>query len=135
MGYNLLSGEKESGTLALTLAQPISLSRLAAAKIVARGSVVLGLTAALTLVAAVTAGVDLEHTRRFFVACNAYFGVTAVYGLFWFSLALLVNAFGRASATNAVILAGAWLTLALIVPSATALVASQRCTQFHHVWK
>ena len=39
-------------------------------------------------------------------------------------MALLVNAFGRASATNAVILAGAWLALALIVPSVTALVAA-----------
>ena len=123
LGYNLLSGEKESGTLALTLAQPISLTRLAAAKILARGSVVLGLTAALTLVAAVAAGVDLGAPGAF-LSLATYFGVTAVYGLFWFSLALLVNAFGRPSATNAVILAGAWLTLALIVPSATALVAA-----------
>ena len=123
LGYNLLSGEKESGTLALTLAQPISLTRLAAAKILARGGVVLALTAALTLAAAVAADVDLG-TPGAVASLASYFGVTAVYGLFWFSLALLVNAFGRASATNAVILAGAWLTLALIIPSATALIAA-----------
>ena len=123
LGYNLLSGEKESGILALTLSQPISLTRFAAAKILARGGVVLGVTAVLTLAAAVAAGVDLSAPgARSSLA--AYFGVTAVYGLFWFSLALLVNAFGRASATNAVILAGAWLALALIVPSVTALVAA-----------
>ena len=123
LGYNLLSGEKESGTLALTLSQPISLTRFAAAKILARGGVVLGVTAVLTLAAAVAAGVDLS-TPGARSSLAAYFGVTAVYGLFWFSLALLVNAFGRASATNAVILAGAWLALALIVPSVTALVAA-----------
>ena len=107
----------------MTLSQPISLTRFAAAKILARGGVVLGVTAVLTLVAAVAAGVDLSAPgARSSLA--AYFGVTAVYGLFWFSLALLVNAFGRASATNAVILAGAWLALALIVPSVTALVAA-----------
>lgn len=123
LGYNLLSGEKESGILALTLSQPISLTRFAAAKILARGGVVLGVTAVLTLAAAVAAGVDLS-TPGARSSLAAYFGVTAVYGLFWFSLALLVNAFGRASATNAVILAGAWLALALIVPSVTALVAA-----------
>ena len=123
LGYNLLSGEKESGTLALTLAQPISLTRLATAKILARGGVVLALTTVLTLVAAVAAGVDLG-TPGALSSLASYFGVIAVYGLFWFSLALLVNAFGRASATNVVILAGAWLTLALIIPSATALVAT-----------
>ena len=123
LGYNLLSGEKESGVLALTLSQPISLTRFAAAKILARGGVVLGVTAVLTLAAAVAAGVDLS-TPGAHSSLAAYFSVTAVYGLFWFSLALLVNAFGRASATNAVILAGAWLALALIVPSVTALVAA-----------
>lgn len=123
LGYNVLSGEKESGTLVLTLAQPISLSRFAAAKILAHVVVVLGLTAALMLAATVAAGVDLGAPGAF-SSLASYFGVTAVYGLFWFSLALLVNAFGRASATNAATLAGAWLTLALIVPSATALIAA-----------
>lgn len=123
LSYNLLSGEKESGTLALTLSQPVSLVRLAAAKVLARGAVVIGLTAALTLAAALAAGVDLAAPGAF-SSLAAYFGVTAVYGLFWFALALLVNAFGRASATNAVIVAAAWLALALVVPSATALLAS-----------
>ena len=123
LSYNLLSGEKEGGTLALALAQPISLTRLATAKILACGVVVLSLTAALTLAAAVVASVDLGAPGAF-SSLAAYFGITAVYGLFWFSLALLVNAFGRGSATNAVILAGVWLTLALIVPSATSLFAA-----------
>lgn len=123
LSYNLLAGEKENGTLALTLAQPVSLGKLAMAKILARGGLVVGLTAVFTLIAALAAGVDLGAPGAV-SSLLAYFGVTAVYGLFWFALALLVNAFGRGSAANAMILAGAWLTLALVVPSVVALLAS-----------
>jgi ABC-2 type transport system permease protein len=40
-----------------------------------------------------------------------------IYGAFWFALALLVNALGASSATNAVALAACWILLALIIPS------------------
>jgi ABC-2 type transport system permease protein len=123
LSYNLLSGEKENGTLALTLSQPVSLAQLAAAKIFVRGAVAFGLTCAFTLLGVLGAGVDLGSPGAA-TALAAFFGVTAVYGLFWFSLALLVNAFGRGSATNAMVLAGAWLTLALVIPSTVALVAT-----------
>ncbi len=123
LSYNLLSGEKENGTLALTLSQPVSLAQLAGAKIVVRGAVAFGLTCAFTLLGALGAGVDLGSTGAV-AALAALFGVTAVYGLFWFSLALLVNSFGRGSATNAMVLAGAWLTLALVIPSTVALLAT-----------
>jgi ABC-2 type transport system permease protein len=43
--------------------------------------------------------------------------VTGAYGAFWFALAILVNAFGRNSATNAMALAGMWLALTLILPA------------------
>ena len=123
LSYNLLSGEKENGTLALTLSQPVSLAQLAAAKIVVRGAVAFGLTCAFTLLGALGAGVDLGSPGAV-AALAALFGVTAAYGLFWFSLALLVNSFGRGSATNAMVLAGAWLTLALVIPSTVALIAT-----------
>ena len=123
LSYNLLSGESENGTLALTLAQPVSLGRLATAKVLARGAVAIGLTAALTFLAALASGVNLAAPDAL-SSLLAYFGVTAAYGLFWFSLALLVNAFRRSSSANAVILAGGWLTLALVIPSAISLLAS-----------
>lgn len=123
LSYNLLSGEKENGTLALTLSQPVSLAQLAAAKIVVRGAVAFGLTCAFTVLGALGAGVDLGSPGAV-AALAALLGVTAVYGLFWFSLALLVNSFGRGSATNAMVLAGTWLTLALVIPSTVALLAT-----------
>lgn len=123
LSYNLLSGEKEQGTLALTLAQPVSLAKLAAGKVAARGGVAFGLTAALSLLGAVVAGVDLSAPGAA-AALGGFFAVTAAYGLFWFALALLVNAYGKSSATNAMILAGTWLTLALVIPSGVGLAAS-----------
>jgi len=123
LSYNLLSGEKESGTLALTLAQPVSLGRLAAAKILARAGVVFGLTAAFTLAGALAAGVDLRAPGAA-TDLAAFFGVTAIYGLFWFALALLINSRGLASATNAMVLSGVWLTLTLVIPSGVGLLAS-----------
>jgi ABC-2 type transport system permease protein len=47
--------------------------------------------------------------------------VVAAYCLFWFSVAAAVNAFGRSSATNAMILAGIWLVLVVIVPASVNL--------------
>ncbi len=123
LSYNLLSGEKENGTLALTLSQPVSLAQLAGAKIFVRGAVALGLTCAFTLLGALGAGVDLG-TPGAAADLAAFFGVTAAYGLFWFSLALLVNSFGFGSSTNAMVLAGAWLALALVIPSTVALLAT-----------
>ena len=123
LSYNLLSGEKENGTLALTLSQPVSLAKLAAAKIFVRGAVALGLTCVFTLLGALGAGADLGSPGAASMLAG-FFGVTAVYGLFWFSLALLVNSFGRGSATNAMVLAGTWLTLSLVIPSTVALLAS-----------
>lgn len=123
LSYNLLSGEKEQGTLALALAQPVSLRKLASGKILARGGLVFGLTVMLTFLGAVVGGIDLSLPGAA-ARLLAFFGITAIYGLFWFALALLVNAWGRASQVNAMILAGTWLTLALIIPSAVDLLAS-----------
>jgi ABC-2 type transport system permease protein len=39
------------------------------------------------------------------------------YGAFWFALAVAVNALGRPPALNALMLAGAWLVLVVLVPS------------------
>ena len=57
--YNLISGEKEDGTLAMTLSQPISLQTLALGKIGSRAVFVLGLRAMLSLAGATFSGVGL----------------------------------------------------------------------------
>lgn len=125
LSYDLLSADKERGALALALAQPVALSTLVAGKVLARGAIVVTLTAALTLAGAAAAGVRLSAPDAL-AALAAYFGVACIYALFWFSVAVLVNALGLHSASNAVVLAGVWVLLVLVVPSAVGIAASAR---------
>jgi ABC-2 type transport system permease protein len=54
----------------------------------------------------------------------AWVGIIAAYGLFWLSLAILVNALNLSSAANALVLSAAWVVLALVVPGTVNLAAS-----------
>lgn len=114
--YNIVSAEKESGTLALTMSQPVSLGRIVMAKVLLRALFVLALAVVLSVGGVVIGGADLAaEGARWRLLMWA--GVTAAYGAFWFALAIAVNALGRGSATNAMTLAGAWLLLVIVIPS------------------
>jgi ABC-2 type transport system permease protein len=114
--YNLLSAEKEQGTLSLTLSQPVSLATLAIGKLTLRFGLFLVTLAVLAGVAGAMAGIDFTSDG---VATRMLLWVGAVvaYGLVWFALAVLVASFGRPSSTNAMVLAALWLALVIFVPS------------------
>jgi ABC-2 type transport system permease protein len=116
LSYNLVSGEKEDGVLAMTLSQPVSLKTLAWGKIAFRGGFTLAAATALSLAGAILSGVNLaaEGTLPRFALWTL---AVAAYGAFWFALAAAVNAGGRSSAANAVILAGLWLAFVLLIPA------------------
>lgn len=123
MTYDLLSSEQERGTLAMILAHPVSLRELVASKIAARAAVLLAVVLGCGLLALFTVGTALgsaETWQRF----GGWVAATLLYGVFWFALAVLVNVYGRSSATNGTILAGAWLVLVVIVPTLVSLVAT-----------
>jgi ABC-2 type transport system permease protein len=114
--YNLISGEKESGTLALMLSQPVSLGKLVLAKILLRAGFLIVLSIVLGLVGIAIGGADFQVpgalTRLLF-----WILITSAYGAFWFALAVAVNAFGKSSAANAIVLAGLWLLFVVVTPS------------------
>ncbi len=114
--YNLVSAEKESGTLSLTLSQPVSLGRIVMAKVLLRSLFVLALAVGLSLAGVIIGGADLS-TEGALVRLTLWAGAAVAYGAFWFALAVAVNALGRGSATNAMMLAGAWLMLVVVIPS------------------
>lgn len=116
ISYNVLSGEKEQGTLALALAQPVSLRTLAVGKIALRFGVFLAAIVGLAGVAITIAGVDPTAGG---VVTGLLLWVSAVvaYGLVWFALAVFVASFGRPSSTNAMVLAAVWLAFVILVPS------------------
>lgn len=114
--YNLLSAEREGGTLAMVLSQPVALRSLLAGKLLVRGAAVLVPAVLIawggTIIAAgrLPAGDEMVLFGMLAVAVLAY-------GLFWLAVAAMVTARGASSATNAVALGGLWLFLVVLVPS------------------
>jgi ABC-2 type transport system permease protein len=114
--YNVVSEEKETGTLALALSQAVSLNRIVLAKVTLRALYVLAISLVLSVAGVVLGGADLSAPGAG-LGMILWIGVTAAYGAFWFAVAIAVNALGRSSATNAMTLAGIWLLLVVVVPS------------------
>ncbi|SIO66584.1 ABC-2 type transport system permease protein [Singulisphaera sp. GP187] len=114
LSYNVLSSEREQGTLALTVASSAPLMTVLAGKLAVRtGSVIAAaivtLGCALLLVTGGAAG----------LASLALLTLTiGFYGLFWVALSLLVNSLGRDSSFNTVALVMAWVLLLLVAPAA-----------------
>ncbi len=114
--YNLVSEEKENQTLAMALSQPVRLSTLMGQKILFRAGLLFVVLVVYSLSAAFVSGSLTERgaPERFLL----WTGAVIAYGAFWFALALAVNALGKSSATNALILSATWLALVLVIPSA-----------------
>lgn len=123
LSYNLLSGEKEQGTLALLLSQPIALRTLVLAKVAGRLLLFVGVIGVMALVAVAAVGIDVTDGGNP-LRLLLWLGVIAAYGAFWFALAVAVMAWGRSSATNAMALAGLWLVLVVVLPSVLNLLAT-----------
>jgi ABC-2 type transport system permease protein len=121
--YNLLSSEKEQGTLVLALSQPVSLRTLATGKIAVRFAVFVVAVVAMSLVAMTVAGVDLG-AGGVLPRLVLWLGAVMSYGLFWFALAAVVASFGKPSATNAMVLAALWLLLVIMVPSILSMITT-----------
>lgn len=117
LSYNVLSQEKENGTLPMTLAQsPLSLKTFVIGKIAARLLLILVLTIGFSTLGLLISKVSFLSSAtlpRFLLWVVA----VVVYALFWFVSAVAVNAPGKSSATNAVILAGLWIVLVVVMPS------------------
>lgn len=122
LGYNLLSGERESGTLRLLVSQPLALWTLLAGKVATRAAVLLTLAvlvpAATLLVAQPASYSDGAYALPYWI------GTVGLYALFWFALVLAVNACGKSSASNAMVLIIAWVMLVLVIPAVLNLIIS-----------
>ncbi len=116
LGYNLLSSEKERGTLVLLLSQPVTLRTLVLGKVLTRGLMVMVLAVGISLGGFAINGGDLSSPSGL-ARAGLWLAVVLAYGAFWFALAVAVNALGRSSATNALALAAAWLAFVAVVPA------------------
>lgn len=123
LSYNLLSQEREQGTLALTLAQPVHLRALVFGKVVSRLSLTLvfGFGAAFMGIAA--SGIDLQ-TAGIIPRFVLWTACVALYVVFWFALAIAINARNGSSAMNAAALIGVWVFVVVIVPTLLSVAVS-----------
>jgi ABC-2 type transport system permease protein len=122
LSYNILSAEREGGTQALLLSQPVSLKQFVLGKILLRGAVIVGVATVLSLIGVLVTSPDVLGSGGLW-RIGLWLLMIVAYGAFWFGLAVVVNAFANKSSTNAMILMGSWLTLVLIVPAVLNLIA------------
>lgn len=122
LAYNMISIEREEGTLALLLSQPIRLGKVVLIKIGVRaGMIGVALFVPLLLAAPF---VRLQPSADTLIRLMLWALVVLAYGAFWCGATVLVAVYGRASATNALSLAALWLLLVLLVPAALNIVVS-----------
>ena len=119
LSFNVLSEEREQGTLALTLSQPVSARDVVGAKLAFRALLVVGLAAGVSLLGMLATG-GFGSSGRVLLWC----ATVVLYALFWFALAAWVNSLRRSSAWNATVLAGAWLVLVVVVLPAAVNIAA-----------
>lgn len=122
LSYNILSSERENGTQALLLSQPVSVGQFVLGKILLRGGIIIGLAVGISLFGLLVANPDILSSGGLW-RVGVLTLIMVLYGAFWFGLAVLVNAFGKKSAANALILMGVWIALVLIAPAALNLAA------------
>ncbi len=121
--YNMLSEERENGTLSLVLAQPATLTSLLLAKSFLRVAYVALISITISVAGFLAAGVHLGIPGAASAAFTWTLTVMA-YGLVWLGLATMINSRGWSSSANAITLAGIWLVLVAIVPSVLNVVIS-----------
>jgi ABC-2 type transport system permease protein len=114
--FDVVAGERERGTLALVLAQPVEPRRVLGAKVGLRALLVAGLAIALSVGAALATGVPLSDATAV-LRLAAWSGVVLLYAAFWFAVALAINARRLSAAASAVALLGVWLVVVVVLPA------------------
>lgn len=112
--YDLMAGDRETGTLRLALSQGISPAGWLCRRTLARALPVVVLALAATLLAG-SGGYGLR--------LGAALAVILLYGLFWATLAVAINAVSSSAAGAATSLGAAWVAIVLVAPTLLNLAA------------
>lgn len=125
LGYNVLSAEREQGTLGLVLSQPVRVRTLLLGKLGTRAIVTLLLALGVPLAVAALSGISLGAPGAP-AGIGWWVVLVGAYTIFWFSVALLVNVLGRHSAANALAILGVWIVVVVLAPVLLNVVAAAR---------
>jgi ABC-2 type transport system permease protein len=119
--YNVVSEERESGTLALIACQPVSLRSVLAARLMVRGGLMIALTLVVSLGSLVLSGAVQGGT---FVPLAIWIAAVVATGIFWCGIAAVINLTRWRSAANATAFTACWLATVVVVPAMLSEVAS-----------
>ena len=119
--YNILSKEREQGTLAMLLANPVTLHTVLWGKVVPRFALLLGGLLGCAFIGLVALGVDVLGNAGMLLLWGT---LVLTYGAFWFVVAVAVNTRGTGSATHALVLVGAWIGFVIVLPAVLHVAAS-----------
>lgn len=111
LSFNVYSEEKEQGSLALLLSNPISLQSLISAKLLLRFSIVVILLTVLFILAVISFRTGISQDVMFL-----YLAIV-LYTAFWFSLSFFVISFKKGTSFSGVSLLGSWLFFVIILPA------------------
>lgn len=124
--YNILSGERESGSLKLLASQPVSVFKWTLQKTIFRFAILFGIT----LLALVVTFLFFDFSISGNIVDFLQF-VLLVFGymLFWFAVAILSNFLIASASKNASVLLGFWVLFVLLLPA----IANQFSTSLYPV--
>lgn len=115
--YDLLSKEREQGSLRLIAAQPLSLLRWLWQKLLVR---ILVLGTLLSLALLLSLGLQGALTAAILPDLLLCWLLSLAYMIFWFALAFLINLLGQSSSQNAVSMLSLWVLFVLLIPAVVA---------------
>ncbi|MFT3701272.1 MAG: ABC transporter permease [Agriterribacter sp.] len=110
--YNLLSAEKELGSLAILQIQSVSLRQLFFAKLLLRWLIAVILVTALLCIAALITGAISNWRFAIFIIA------TIVYSLCWAGVVSVITILKKSSGFNALLLISTWLFFCMLLPAA-----------------
>lgn len=122
LSFNILSSEKEQGTLKVIQIANISLSKFVFSKLLFRFLVftlVYWLIVILFLL--ITTGTEAIFSANFLWI----FALVTLYFLFWFSVSFFINSFFKSSNYNVSVLVTLWLVTMLLVPSVLQVITEK----------
>ncbi len=120
--YNLLSADRDSGVMAMALAQPTAAAAYVGARLAVRTGAMAAVVVGAWAVALLAGRVDLAAPGAAGAAILLLV-ILGLYAAFWMTLVLVVNLAVRSSAACGVALASLWLLFVVIAPAMVALIA------------
>ncbi|HUF08643.1 MAG TPA: ABC transporter permease subunit [Rhodothermales bacterium] len=124
--YDSINGERETGTLKLSLANAVPRPRYVLAKFVgAWVGLTIPVLIPILLAVLVVLLVGLPMSADNWAKLAAFLGVSVLYFTFFIALGIFVSAITRRSSVSFLILLVIWVALVLIIPRAATMAAGQ----------